>query len=76
MVYGIFNTETAFGLAKGKESNIGGWYECMKEMLDPAITLLNESDQQKIIALIAKEKAELDNRDETRNLFERFMNYI
>lgn len=48
----------------------------MKEMLDPAITLLNESDQQKIIALIAKEKAELDNRDETRNLFERFMNYI
>ena len=76
VVYGIFNTETAFGLAKGKESNIGGWYECMKEMLDPAITLLNESDQQKIIALIAKEKAELDNRDETRNLFERFMNYI
>lgn len=76
VVYHIFNSEIAFGLVKSKESNIGTWYSCIKEMLEPNITLLAEDDQKKIIALLAREKAQLDNNLESQSLFERLMSYI
>ncbi len=76
VVYSLFNSEIAFGLAKGKESNIAIWYDCIKEMLDPAITLLSEIDQQKIIALLTKEQAQIDGTPETADLFERFIDHI
>lgn len=74
--YGIFNTQIAFGLARGKAENIANWYDYIKEILDPNISLFTESDQQKIIALLTKEQAEIDGKDESRELFERFMNYM
>lgn len=76
VVYHIFNSEIAFGLAKGKESDIKIWYDCIKEMLEPNITLLTVDDQKKIIALLAREKAQMDNNLESKSLFERLMNYI
>ena len=76
VVYSLFNSEIAFGLAKGKESNISNWYDCVKEMLEPNIMLLNETDQQKIIALLTKEQAQIDGTAETADLFERFINHI
>ena len=76
VVYNLFNSEVAFGLAKGKEGNIETWYDCIKEMLDPTITLLSEVDQQKIIALLTKEKAQIDGTLETTDLFERFIKHI
>lgn len=76
VVYSLFNSEIAFGLAKGKESSISSWYECIKEMLEPNIMLLSENDQQKIIALLTKEQAELDGTRETADLFERLINHI
>ena len=76
VVYYIFNSEIAFGLAKGKESDIGNWYDCMKEMLDPNITLLTVEDQKKIIALLTREKAQMDNNLESQTLFERLMKYM
>lgn len=76
VVYHIFNSEIAFGLAKGKESDIKIWYDCIKEMLEPNITLLTVDDQKKIIALLAREKAQMDNNLESNSLFERLMNYI
>ena len=76
VVYSLFNSEIAFGLAKGKESSISSWYECIKEMLEPNIMLLSEMDQQKIIALLTKEQAELDGTAETADLFERLINHI
>lgn len=76
VVYHIFNSETAFGLAKSKESNIETWYGFIKEMLNPNITLLTEDDQKKIIALLAKENAQLESNLESQSLFERLMNYI
>ncbi len=75
VVYHLFNSEVAFGLAKSKESNIAAWYACIKEMLDPAITLLSKIDQQKIIALLTREKAELDGTTETADLFNRLIHH-
>lgn len=76
IAYSIFNTETAFQLAMDKESNISSWYEYIKEMLDPKINLFNERDQQKIIVLLTKERAEQDRNSESIELFERFIDYI
>ena len=76
MVYHLFNTETAFGLAKGRESDIAAWYDCIREMLDPSILLLNEQDQQKIIALLAREKEQIDKTPESADLFERLIEHI
>ena len=76
VVYSLFNSEIAFGLAKEKESNINSWYDCIKEMLEPNIMLLSENDQQKIIALLTKEQAQLDGTAETADLFERLINHI
>ena len=76
VVYHLFNSEIAFDLAKYKEGNIESWYDCIRETLDPAITLLNEEDQQKIVALLAKEKAQIDGDANSVVLFERFMNHI
>lgn len=76
IVYSLFNAEIAFGLAKGKESNIVSWYDCIKEMLEPNIMLLSEIDQQKIIALLTREQAQLDGTAETADLFERLINHI
>lgn len=76
VVYYIFNSEIAFGLAQGKESDIGNWYDCMKEMLEPNITLLTVEDQKKIIALLTREKAQMDNNLESQTLFERLMKYM
>ncbi len=75
-VYGIFNSEEAFRLAQGRESNIESWYHFVKEILDPTISLFSESDQQRIIALITKEKAELDGNGDAVELFEKLMNFI
>ena len=76
VVYSIFNSEVAFDMAKGRENNIEEWYDCIKEVLDPNITLLNEIDQQKIIALITKEQAQIDGTSEAVDIFERFINHI
>ena len=76
VVYCIFNSEMAFGIAKSKEENIDAWYKCIKEILEPQIGMLTESDQQKIVALLAREKAELDQKLESQSLFERLMDYM
>lgn len=76
VVYSIFNSEIAFGLAKRKESDIDIWYECMKEMLEPNITLLTVDDQKKIITLLAREKAQIDHNLESRSFFERLIKYM
>lgn len=74
--YGFFNSEDAFGLAKGKESCIDNWYNFVKEILDPTISLFSEEDQQRIIALIAREKADQDGRRDSEELFDNLIRLI
>ena len=76
VVYNLFNSEVAFSLAKGKENDIEAWYDSIKEFLDPQITLLREADQQKIVALLTREQAAIDNTTESMTLFEKFIEHI
>ena len=76
VTYYIFNSEIAFERAKSRESNIGGWYDCIRELLEPSITLLTVEDQRKIIALLTREKAELDGTVKSKDLFASLMNFM
>lgn len=76
VVYHLFNAEMAFGLAKTKSSNIESWYSCIKDILEPNIGILCEEDQRKIIAMLTRQKAELDRNKESQTLFERLMDYM
>lgn len=76
VVYSLFNSEIAFGFAKGKEGDINCWYNSVKEMLEPNINLFVESDQQRIIALLTREYSYIKDTTETKDLFERFISQI
>ncbi len=76
IVYSIFNSETAFDMARVHESDISSWYIKMCEALDPDLDLFSESDRQRIIAVLAKEKADRDESAESAVLFERLMNFM
>ena len=76
IVYSIFNSETAFDMARVHESDISSWYMKMCEALDPDLDLFNESDRQRIIAVLAREKADRDESPESAVLFERLMNIM
>jgi hypothetical protein len=76
VIYHIFNSETAFRLAKIKENNIELWYNSMRKILEPNISDLDETNQQKIIALLVQEQAKIDGSVESQSLFNRFVDYI
>ena len=76
IIYQLFNSEIAFGLAKNKEREIDGWYKYIKQILEPSIVEMAEIEQKKIIAMLVKEKAHMDKTQETRALFESLMNYM
>lgn len=76
VVYHMFNSETAFALARDKEADINIWYNFIKETLEPDITVFSDNEQKKIIAMLTRETAQLNYNPESRSLFERLMNYI
>lgn len=75
IVYSLFNSETAFALSKSRE-NIHSWYKYMCEVLEPNLSLFSEADQQKIVAVLTREKAERDGKKESYELFEKLMKYM
>lgn len=75
VLYHIFNTGTAFGMARSREGNLKSWYEYMKAVLEPDITVFTENDQKKILAVLSREQAELGGK-ESRVLFESLMDYF
>lgn len=76
IIFSLFNSEIAFGLAKMKEANIENWYNYIKETLEPSIVMLDEIHQKQIITILAYERAKIDNSQENSSLFERLINYI
>lgn len=76
VIYHIFNSEIAFEMLRKQEGNIDTWYCAMREILDPAVTLMSENDQKKIVALLTREKAQIDGKETSRTLFERLMDYM
>ena len=63
-------------MAKLNETNINNWYNQICEALDPDICFLEKVEQQKIIAILAKEKAERERTLESTMLFENLMRFI
>lgn len=76
IIYHLFNSDIAFGMARDKENNIKSWYAYIGSVLEPDITFLPEWDQKKIIMILVKARRELNGTTETGELFNRFMNYI
>ncbi len=76
IIYHLFNAETAFALAKSRESCIRSWYDYMKNVLEPDITSLPEDEQKKIVMILARARGELYENAEMGELFNRFMRYI
>ena len=76
VLYHIFNSEIAFGLAKSQESDIVAWYHCIREMLEPDITSFDDDDQKKIVANLTKERARMDGTLKLPPIFNRLMDYI
>ena len=76
ILYSIFNTETAFEMARIHEDDIGSWYAKMCEILDPDLSVFDTLDCEKIIAVLAKEKAERDANSESSRLFEKLMLFL
>lgn len=76
VVYHLVHSTTDFGLAKNKEDKIGNWYQSMKEILESDVAFLSEQDQQKVITLITKEKADRNKDAESIRFFERFMDFM
>lgn len=64
ILYGMFDTETAFRYAQGREGLVEDWYACIQETLEPKITLLRECDQWRIIASLTMEKARMEAQEE------------
>lgn len=76
VVYNIFNSDTAFGLAKDRESQVGSWFDYIKEVLEPDITFLPEREQHTLVAILTKERARLDKRPESIDLFNKWVDHI
>ena len=76
MVYYMLNAEETFCFARGKENDVLSWRNYLLARLEPDITILSEYAQNQILTLLAKEKAQLDEKDESVSFFNRWMEYI
>lgn len=76
VVYNIFNSDAAFRLARDRESHMDSWFDYMKEVLEPDITFLSERDQHVLVAILTKERARLDKKPESIDLFNRWVDRI
>ncbi|MEG2699228.1 MAG: DUF87 domain-containing protein, partial [Ruthenibacterium sp.] len=72
----LFNTDTAFRSAKSYEADMPVWFESMCKSLEPDIKLFEATDQQRIVAMLAKEQADFLNDSRAIALFERLMKFI
>lgn len=76
VLYSVFNSETAFDTARIYVSDMRRWYEKMCETLELDRESFQENERQKIIAVLAREKAERDETAESTLLFERLMSFV
>lgn len=76
IITSVFNAELAFSISRNYEANMQAWYKSMCRSLEPSLTLFNAADQQKIIAVLTKEKADVSNDRDSIALFERLMKFM
>lgn len=76
VLYSLFNADAAFELADKHASDVESWCARMREVLDPDVGVFTEAEQQKIIAVLAREKREREGTPETAMMFEQVMDFI
>lgn len=76
ILYEIFNSDMAFGLAELYQSNLVNWYAKMCEVLEPEITMFTENEQQKIIATLVRERAVYCDTPENIEFYNRLMKFM
>ncbi len=76
IVYGVFNSETAMMLSNAERHDIGSWYNMMLEKLEPNLESFDQTEQDKILALIANEHAEREKTPESVEIREDLLKYI
>ena len=73
IIYSVFNSKTAFDLARPESRDLERWQRLMIENLVPDITSLSVVEREKILAIIALEQAQLEKDQKTNELLERII---
>lgn len=76
IIYSIFNSETAILLSNSERNNMNSWYNMMLEKLEPNISSFDQTDQVKILAIIANEHAKHQNSPEAIKIKDDFMTFL
>lgn len=72
-LYGFFQADRAFGMARDFEKDFQAWKDHMCEVLVPDMELFDEEERRKIIAGLAMENAVVKGGDESNRLFNEVM---
>lgn len=76
IVYGVFNSETAMVLSNAERHDIGSWYNMMLEKLEPNLDSFDQTERDKIFAIIANEYAERERTPESLEIREDLLRFI
>lgn len=76
IVYSIFNSETAMALSNGERHDIRSWYNQMLEKLEPNLDSFEQTEKDKILAIIANEHAEREKTPESAEIREDLLRFI
>ena len=76
IIYNIFNSETAILLSNSERNDMTSWYNMMLEKLEPNISSFDQTDQVKILAIIADEHAKQQRSPEAIKIKNDFLNFL
>ena len=76
IVYSMFNSETALLLSNVERNDINSWQNVMLENLEPNIELFDIEEQNKILAIIAKEHNDNIQTKEAEQLMNNVLQYL
>ena len=76
IIYNIFNSETAILLSNSERNDMTSWYNMMLEKLEPNISSFDQTDQVKILAIIADEHAKQQRSPEAVKIKNDFLNFL
>ena len=72
----MFNSETALLLSNVERNDINSWQNVMLENLEPNIELFDIEEQNKILAIIAKEHNDNIQTKEAEQLMNNVLQYL
>lgn len=76
IVYEVFNSESAIVLSNTERHDMNSWYNMMLEKLEPNLESFNQTERDKILAIIADEHAEREKSPESERIRDELLKYI